>query len=156
MLMAMLILITQFRAIITQCRQRMQFIQAQQIQQPQNINNNGIVLIASEGDAQAYPVAPGNTQWMKDQYKNYLYIKTVDPSGMIMPLRKFRMIEETNQQQNNDQEQPQNNNEAIKAFNPDLYVTWEALEQRLADKLSKPSKIPASRKVNNNESNTNV
>ncbi len=117
-----------------------------QQQQPQMANNNGIVLIASEGDAQTYPVAPGNTQWMKDQYKDYLYIKTVDPSGMIMPLRKFKLVEETNQEQKQQSTQPP------VTFNPDLYVTWEALEQRLAEKLSKPSKTPpVARKVTNND-----
>ncbi len=135
-------------------------MQQPQQQQQQAFNNNGIVLIASEGDAQSYPVAPGNTQWMKDQYKDYLYVKTVDVSGMIMPLRKFKLIEETNGVKKEETENTKK--EPPKEFNPDLYVTWEALEQRLAEKLSKPSiastnKIPTSRKVNNNnEPNTNV
>lgn len=102
-------------------------------QQPQAMNQsiqqgNGVVIIPSEGDAQAYPVAPGNTQWLKDQYKPYLYIKTVDASGMAMPLRKIRLVDETVQ------ETPQDAQEETKStFNPDLYVTWEALEKRLAE-----------------------
>jgi len=40
---------------------------------------------------------------------------------MIMPLRKFKLVEETNQEQKQQSTQPP------VTFNPDLYVTWEAL-----------------------------
>ena len=115
-------------------------------QQPQNMvqamqQGNGIVIVPSEGDAQSYPVAPGNTQWLKDQYKPYLYVKTVDVSGIAMPLRKLRLVDETAQETTTEQ---QTQETTKPEFNPDLYVTWEALEKRLAD-LS-PTKTPVTNK----------
>lgn len=108
-------------------------------QQPQNMvqamqQGNGIVIVPSEGDAQAYPVAPGNTQWLKDQYKSYLYVKTVDASGIAMPLRKFHLVEENIIEQQPEMTTQTQTQETPKVeFNPDLYVTWEALEKRLAE-----------------------
>jgi len=77
---------------------------------------------------------------------------------MIMPLRKFKLIEETTNQPQDTTVISKVEDKNKQEFNPDLYVTWDALEKRLAEKLSKPSitKVSSVRKVNSNESDTNV
>ena len=56
-------------------------------------NNTGIIWVQGESGAKAYPVAPGNSVWMMDSESDNFYIKSVDISGVPMPLRIFSYSE---------------------------------------------------------------
>ncbi|MDE5765335.1 MAG: hypothetical protein K2N49_02010 [Ruminococcus sp.] len=71
-------------------------MQAPQYQIPQNIpqavqqpqNSNSVIWVQGEAGAKSYLVAPGQTVWLMDSENLVFYIKSTDPSGMPLPLRK--------------------------------------------------------------------
>lgn len=68
---------------------------AQQSQQPQQIQNGGLVTVRSKTDAQNYPVAPGNSVTFKDESAPYVYVKTMGFSQLDRPTFEiFRLVRE--------------------------------------------------------------
>lgn len=67
-------------------------------QTPQQAPKSGIRWCQGEAGAKAYQIPPGTSALLMDSEDLYLYIKTVDASGMPQALRKFRLTEETGQQ----------------------------------------------------------
>lgn len=67
--------------------------QAQQMQQP--IQQSGFVLVQSEQEARAYPVAPGNSITFKDESQPYCYVKTMGFNQLDRPVfERYRLVKE--------------------------------------------------------------
>ena len=62
------------------------------VQQPQQ-NNDTNLFVDGEKEANLYPVAPGKSVFIMDKNSSVFYIKSVDQSGMPMPLRIFDYVE---------------------------------------------------------------
>lgn len=56
---------------------------------PQAQPANDIVWVQGEVGAKSYPVAPGHSVLLMDSENSVFYIKTLDSSGMPLPLRTF-------------------------------------------------------------------
>lgn len=69
-------------------------MQTPQLAAPQN---NGIVWVQGEQAAKSYLVAAGNSVLLMDSDATRFYLKSVDASGMPMPLRVFEYKEVTGQ-----------------------------------------------------------
>ena len=66
----------------------------QQAQTPQ-IQQSGFVLVQSEQEARAYPVAPGNSITFKDESQPYCYVKTMGFNQLDRPVfEKYRLVKE--------------------------------------------------------------
>lgn len=92
--------------------------------QPQNQQNmSGAVWVQGEVGAKSFPVAPGNSVVLMDSETSKFYIKTVDMSGIPMPLRSFEFKEIGVPEQ-----------AAPVTTTPDMsqYVTKEELKEMLA------------------------
>lgn len=66
--------------------------------QAQNANttpNNGLIWVQGEQAAKSYPVAPNSTIMLMDSERDSFYLKSVDASGMPLPLRTFDYTERT-------------------------------------------------------------
>lgn len=66
-----------------------QQVQAPIMPQTQQTNSGFNWVRNGEAGANAYPVAPGRSELLMDTDNPVFYIKTVDQSGMPMPLRIF-------------------------------------------------------------------
>ena len=77
---------------------QMAHIQPQVAQNQQQSASTNMIWCQGENAAKSYPVAPGQTvQLMDSEAEGVMYIKSVDPSGMPLPLRTFRYSEEKSQ-----------------------------------------------------------
>ena len=101
------------------------YIPQQQIQQPMQQNDNGILWVQGEAGAKSWAVAPGKSVMLMDSESNTFYIKSSDASGMPMPLRIFDYKERTQQSQNKNQN---SHNEVI---DTSQFVTWDAFNKKL-------------------------
>lgn len=64
-------------------------------QQPQQVQNSGLVSVRSIEEAMRYPVAPGNSVTFKDETAPYVYTKTMGFSQFDRPVfEKYRIIKE--------------------------------------------------------------
>ena len=111
----------------------------QQMQQPQQLQqaapqqpaneNNGLIWVQGEAGAKSHPVAPGKTVMLMDSESSVFYLKTVDASGMPLPLRVFDYAERTangNTAQNNTVQAPQ-------GFDPNNFITRQEFEAKMAE-----------------------
>lgn len=73
--------------------------QPQQMQAQQPGQSGGIQFVPGIEAAKSAYVAPGTSGLFMDSDKSRFYIKSVDTSGMSMPLRIFDYTEYTNSQQ---------------------------------------------------------
>ena len=85
---------------------QMPMMQAQQqmpLQQPQMAQNsvqnagNGITWVLGENAAKSFPVGVGQTVVLMDREEPVMYMKSVDQSGMPLPLRIFDITERTSE-----------------------------------------------------------
>ena len=85
---------------------QMPMMQAQQqipLQQPQMAQNsvqnagNGITWVLGENAAKSFPVGVGQTVVLMDREEPVMYMKSVDQSGMPLPLRVFDITERATQ-----------------------------------------------------------
>lgn len=68
---------------------------AQAQQQPQQIQNGGLISVRNEMEARNYPIAPGNSITFKDENSPYVYTKTMGFSQLDRPtFEKFRLVKE--------------------------------------------------------------
>lgn len=83
---------------------QMPIMQPQQqmaLQQPQMSSNapqnsmNGITWVLGENAAKSFPVGAGQTVVLMDREEPVMYMKSVDQSGMPLPLRIFDITERT-------------------------------------------------------------
>lgn len=82
----------------------MQMQQAQnQPQMPTNASqnqSNGITWVLGEAAAKSFPVGVGQTVILMDREEPVMYMKSVDQSGMPLPLRIFEITERTSDKPN--------------------------------------------------------
>lgn len=84
---------------------QMPMMQQQQMpmQQPQMAQNqsansgNGIIWVLGENAAKSFPVGAGQTVILMDREEPVMYMKSVDQSGMPLPLRIFDITERTSE-----------------------------------------------------------
>lgn len=77
-----------------QAQQAQQQAQSQQMQQP-TIQQSGFVLVQSEQEARAYPVAPGNSITFKDETAPFCYVKTMGFNQLDRPtFERYRLVKE--------------------------------------------------------------
>lgn len=105
--------------------------QQAQPQQP-TIQHSGFVLVPSEQDARAYPVAPGNSVTFKDENAPYCYVKTMGFNQLDRPsFEKYRLVKEECRTDtpelptSGEKEKPINPEYALKG---DLAAIWNAVE----------------------------
>lgn len=80
--------------------QQPQQMPMQQPQMPQNSSansGNGITWVLGENAAKSFPVGAGQTVLLMDREEPVMYMKSVDQSGMPLPLRIFDITERTSQ-----------------------------------------------------------
>lgn len=66
-----------------------------QSQPQQTIQQSGFVLVQSEQEARAYPVAPGNSITFKDESQPYCYVKTMGFNQLDRPVfEKYKLVKE--------------------------------------------------------------
>lgn len=112
-----------------------------QIAAPVTDYGSSITWVQGEVGARAYPVPAGTAKMLMDSEQPVFYIKTVDISGIPMPLRVFDFVERTNnivqqipQQQTalpvveESKEKMENNGATL---NPNEYVTRREYEDLL-------------------------
>ncbi len=102
-------------------RQLAQMPQFQQFTAPQN---NGIQWVQGEEAAKSYYVQPGKSVLLMDSESKCFYIKSVDASGMPLPLRIFDYTERT-------QTAPASPTTNTTANND--YITREEFERRISE-----------------------
>ena len=90
--------------------------------QPTNPQDNSINWVQGEAGAKSYPVAPSQSVMLMDSENEVFYIKTVDASGMPLPLRIFD-YKERNTQEKEAEEIPQ--------IDMSNYITREEFEKRM-------------------------
>ena len=108
--------------------------------QPANPQDNSINWVQGEAGAKSYPVAPSQSVMLMDSENEVFYIKTVDASGMPLPLRIFD-YKERNAQEKEIEEVPQ--------IDMSNYITREEFEKRM-------NGINNSRKGRNNNGKSSV
>ena len=87
----------QQQAMMQQNQQMQQTQQNQPVQQMQQptIQQSGFVLVQSEQEARAYPVAPGNSITFKDESQPYCYVKTMGFNQLDRPtFERYRLVKE--------------------------------------------------------------
>ena len=107
--------------------------QAQQMNQmghgqPQTV---GIDWVQGEGGAKSRYVPPNTAAWFMDSECQKFYIKTTDASGMPLPLRKFRFVEEFDEMPQSGREEYSGAVQTGQTVNHD-YLTKEEFNQRIS------------------------
>lgn len=121
--------------------------QGQQMQQPA-IQQSGFVLVQSEQEARAYPVAPGNSITFKDESQPYCYVKTMGFNQLDRPtFERYRLVKEdmpAEATESSTMAQTQQEKATVDyALKADLKAVWveiEALKEKINKKQSKPKK----------------
>ncbi len=62
--------------------------------------NNGVIWVLGEAAAKSFPVNIGQTVVLMDREEPVMYMKSVDQSGMPLPLRIFDITERTSEKPN--------------------------------------------------------
>lgn len=89
---------------------------------------NAINWVQGEAGARSVPVAPGQKAILMDSETNVFYLKSVDASGMPLPLRIFEYSEVGKVAEKTESD----------GGAQSTYVTHEELEQRLAELKGEP------------------
>lgn len=121
-----------------QAQQAQQQAQSQQMQQP-TIQQSGFVLVQSEQEARAYPVAPGNSITFKDESGPFCYVKTMSFNQLDRPtFERYRLVKEEAQSEVREatttREQPAPAKNTTYATKDDLEAIWDELDA-LKEKL---------------------
>ena len=103
--------------------------QAQQPQIPQPQNGNGLKWVQGEAGAKSYPVNAGETAMLMDSEDSVFYLKTVDASGMPLPLRIFDYVERP-QGGAMAQNAP---TEAQNSIDPNKFITREEFNEKMSE-----------------------
>lgn len=119
-------------------RQMAQMPQFQQFTAPQN---NGIQWVQGEEAAKSYYVQPGKSVLLMDSESKCFYIKSVDASGMPLPLRIFDYTERTQTAPASSTTNATPNND---------YITREEFERRISE-ISSSHRVKVERTEKNDE-----
>lgn len=136
-----------------QAQQQVQQQQSQQMQQP-TIQQSGFVLVQSEQEARAYPVAPGNSITFKDETAPFCYVKTMGFNQLDRPtFERYRLVKEDApsevRESSTTHEHPATTKNPTYATKDDLAEIWDeldALKEKLKAQTEK--KTVKARKVN--------
>ena len=85
-------------------------------QMPQNgvqSSSNGITWVLGENAAKSFPVGAGQTVVLMDREEPIMYMKSVDQSGMPLPLRIFDITERTSEKQSSNVTKEVSNNDYV-------------------------------------------
>lgn len=104
---------------------------AQAPAQPPQADPGGIIWVQGEAGAKAYLVAPGNTVQLWDSENTVIYLKSADMSGMP----SMRVLDYT--ERSAPRPAPQQAEPQIDMSN---VVTWDKLDEYLAERLKRPTK----------------
>jgi len=120
-------------------QQMQQAHQAQQTQQP-TIQQSGFVLVQSEQEARAYPVAPGNSVTFKDERQPYCYVKTMGFNQLDRPVfERYRLVKEESPQEAVESHITKDNagegSNTTYALKSDLRPLWDAVNE-LKEKIT--------------------
>lgn len=127
-----------------QNQQMIQQVQQQNQSMPQ-IQHSGFVLVQSEQEARAYPVAPGNSVTFKDESQPYCYVKTMGFNQLDRPtFERYRLVKEDVTPDT--VEISTNTSYALKS---DITSLWEAINN-IKSKLTESGKV-AKTEVKDNE-----
>lgn len=117
-----------------QQNQQMQNAQQQspQMQQP-TIQQSGFVLVQSEQEARAYPVAPGNSITFKDESQPFCYVKTMGFNQLDRPtFERYRLVKEetpvTAQSSPTTEDSAESSKHTPYALKSDLDAIWSELD----------------------------
>ncbi len=108
-------------------------------------SRNGLVWVQGENAAKSYPVAPNDTVLLMDSEGDRFYLKSVDASGMPLPLRTF-VYRELVAQQAARTEQPENQfatKSELEALREDI----EGLKTLIPERVGKPKEEEADGKL---------
>lgn len=122
--------------------------QQQQVSQPQQQSNNGLIWVQGEAGAKSFIVSPGSTVMLMDSENSVFYLKSSDASGMPLPLRVFDYAERT-------ATVPQSSNFGVQApngFDPNNYITRKEFDEAMAN-FSASSKAEKAIKSREDKSN---
>ena len=115
--------------------QQAQAAQAQQQMQQHTptIQQSGFVLVQSEQEARAYPVAPGNSITFKDERQPYCYVKTMGFNQLDQPtFERYRLVKEDTplsaQNATTNEDSTQGNNNTTYALKSDLNAIWGEID----------------------------
>lgn len=105
--------------------------QSQQMQQP-SIQQSGFVLVQSEQEARAYPVAPGNSITFKNERQPYCYVKTMGFNQLDQPtFERYRLVKEDFSEQpqdNKTDDLPKISKDSDYALKSDLNALWSEID----------------------------
>ena len=136
----------------------------QMIQQPQQqtqpvqrmaqpaIQQSGFVLVQSEQEARAYPVAPGNSITFKDESQPYCYVKTMGFNQLARPtFERYRLVKEdspvTAQNAPTNADSVEGNKNTAYALKSDLGAIWSEIDAIKEKLKAQDEKKPAKRKL---------
>mgnify|MGYP003571255831 CR=1 FL=1 len=133
--------------------------QSQQSQRP-TIQQSGFVLVQSEQEAMAYPVAPGNSITFKDEHLPYCYVKTMGFNQLDRPtFEKYRLVKENSTKEDSTSEgaEPRRSENSgstdvgvTYALKTDLAAIWreiDALRENISDISKEKEKAQADKKT---------
>ena len=100
--------------------------------QPPQADSGGIIWVQGEAGAKAFHVAPGNTVQLWDSEDTVIYLKSADMAGMP----SMRVLEYT--ERNAVRPAPQQ--QQTPQIDPNTIVTWDKLDEYLAERLKRPAK----------------
>lgn len=114
--------------------------QAQQIQQPAQIQDGGVVCVKDETAARNYPIAPGVSMTLIDESRQHLFIKTMGFNQLEKPIfKKFQLIPESE----NNSDLSGGISETVKDTNEDLKPQIELLQSEIEGIKAEIEKLKA-------------
>jgi hypothetical protein len=138
-------------AMMQQNQQMQQAQQNQPVQQP-TIQQSGFVLVQSEQEARAYPVAPGNSITFKDESQPYCYVKTMGFNQLDRPVfERYRLVKEdslaTAQNAPASADSADRSKETAYALKSDLGAIWSEIDAIKEKLKAQGEKKPAKKKL---------
>lgn len=113
--------------------------QLQPVQQA-SAHNNGINWVGSKQEADNYPIGPGCAVALWDSNNPVIYLRQADSTGK--PSTKvYDLVERTDI---HPQQYP------VQQIDPNKYVTWDKLDEYLAERLKRPSKTAVKKEETDN------
>lgn len=138
-------------AMMQQNQQMQQAQQNQPVQQP-TIQQSGFVLVQSEQEARAYPVAPGNSITFKDESQPYCYVKTMGFNQLDRPtFERYRLVKEdspvTAQKAPTSADSAEGSKDTAYALKSDLGAIWSEIDAIKEKLKAQAEKKPAKKKL---------
>lgn len=134
-----------------QMQQAQQNHPVQQMQQPA-IQQSGFVLVQSEQEARAYPVAPGNSITFKDESQPYCYVKTMGFNQLDRPtFERYRLVKEEMPPEaagtRTSADSTEGSKDTAYALKSDLGAIWSEIDAIKEKLKAQAEKKPAKKKL---------